>query len=70
MAEKMKPYKSKPYVVRHKPEQSSTWKAVGYFESVGDALAEYEELRKAYLRERVWVVDLNSDQVLADSRIK
>ena len=58
------------YVVRHQPSYSTTWRVVGYFETAKDALAKYEALREACPPERVWVVELYSDQVTADSRLK
>ena len=58
------------FVVRHHRYTDATWHVVGYFESAREALAEYEELQRAYRRERVWVVDLVDDVVIADSRIK
>lgn len=58
------------FVVRHHRCTDTTWHAVDYFESKEEALAEYEELRRTYRRERVWVVDLRDDVVIADSRIK
>ena len=60
----------KNYVVRHKPSNSGTWVPVDYFDNVKDALAKYGELRKTYPRERVWVVDLLNEQVIADSHAK
>ncbi len=58
----------KNYVVRHHMKNNRTWSVVDYFETAADALAEFEELRRAHPGERVWVVELDSDQVIADSR--
>ena len=58
----------KRYVVRHQMHNERTWYAVAYFECAADALAEYEEVRKANPRERVWVIDLHDCGCIADSR--
>ena len=58
------------FVVYQKRYTDTTWHAAGYFESEQEALAEYEELRQTYRRERVWVVDQDTDQIIADSRRK
>ena len=60
----------KCYVVRHKRSTDSTSRAVDYFETKQEALAEFEKLRQTYRRERVWVVDLQNEVVIADSRAK
>ena len=57
----------KNFVVRHKPNYSRTWVARGYFETAAEALAKYEAIRETYPNERVWVVDLMTDQLLADN---
>ena len=56
----------KNYVVRHHPSYSHAWRPVGYFDNAKDALAKYDALREVYPHERVWVVELCSDQVIAD----
>ena len=60
-------YTPKPYVVRHRPKYRS-WRNVAFFETAREALAKYEKLTQTYLTERVWVVDLLKDQVIADSQ--
>ena len=57
----------KSYVVRHHMKNSPTWRAVGYFDSIHEALKEFDELRQTYRRERVWVVELDSGQIVVDS---
>ena len=57
----------KNYVVRRHMKNSRTWLPVGYFETAAEALAEYEKLRQARHDERVWVVELDSGHVIADS---
>lgn len=57
----------KNYVVRHHTKNSLTWRAVGYFDSIHEALKEFDELGHTYRRERVWVVELVSSQIVADS---
>ena len=57
----------KKYVVRRHMKDSRTWSVIDYFETVADALAEFEELRQARHDERVWVVELDTGHVVADS---
>ena len=57
----------KNYLVRHVPKYSRTWLVVGYFESMKDALSEFNELHTTYPGERVWVVEMDTDHVIADS---
>lgn len=60
----------KNYAVRHHPSYSRTWIPVGHYKTSREALAEYERQHRTHPRERVWVVDLCNDTVLADSRMK
>lgn len=56
------------FVLRHKPSHSPRFRDVEFFHTEAEALEEYEKLRKDYLRERVWVVDLMNDRIIADNR--
>ena len=57
----------KNYVVRHKPSHSNTWVAIGYFHTSEEARAAFEERRQARRDERVWVVELDTGRIVADS---
>ena len=57
-------------MVRHQPSYSRRFRDVEFFHTAREALDEYEKLRKVYLRERVWVVDLMNDRIIADSRVR
>lgn len=58
------------FVVRHQPSYSRRFRDVEFFHTAAEAIDEYEKLRKVYLRERVWVVDLMNDRIIADSRAR
>ena len=55
------------YEVRHHMKNSRTWRQVGIFDDIHDAYGAYEKRLQARGDERVWVVELESGQVVADS---
>lgn len=57
----------KNFVVRHEPKYSRTWQLAGSFETLQEALAEFDVLHQLHPDERVWVVELPTDQAVADS---
>ena len=57
--------KNEAYVVRHKAPYRT--RDVAFTDNVRKAMERYDSLVKAYPRERVWVVDLMNDRVIADS---
>ena len=60
----------KPFVVYHDMKQQRILRDDGYFETAREALDRFAVLRQTYDRERVYVVDLRSNQVIADSHPK
>ncbi len=61
--------KKEAYAVRHKPRYGNT-RDVAYYDNAADAIDRYDSLCKTYMRERVWVVDLMNDRLIADSHPK
>ena len=57
----------KHFVVRHHPKYSRTWLPAGYFETSREAVEKFETLHQLHHDERVWVLDLMTAQVIADS---
>ena len=57
------------YVVRHRRRNLGT-RDVAYYDNAPDAIDRYDSLCKTFMRERVWVVDLMNDRIIADSHPK
>ena len=61
-----KEYVVKPYVVRQKYYSESTYRNVAFFEDAASAIEKYKELKRLCLRDKVEVIDLQTNTVIAE----